>query len=331
MADRQMPVPAGPLAGICDRPDRRDPQAAGRAQRVRAPAADGPQPPVSPRPRPGPVRPGMLLRDRPRPGRRSGFPRPRARRLLAGPRRARRPDQPVAGGSRRSDVGGTHQRHRPARPSTRPWHDHRRRRPLRGRDRMLPPDPVPAGGHRQPGDPDRRGAWPPRPARYPAPSQHTQPAMSITAVVLVVLTAAGFPLLLWALGRAVTAAGERAPHGLGRPRHYLAGRLDALQITALIDGGDELLISLTTPTTENPQAVSGPLAKVFRVTASECSLPRVRRWRDEGTLLRAYLSDDGALMLADPMLGGNAACEPATTVTWQAPKPAIPQDQSPPD
>jgi hypothetical protein len=25
-------------------------------------------------------------------------------------------------------------------------------------------------------------------------------------------------------------------------------------------------------------------------------------------------------MLADPMLGGNAACEPATTVTWQAHK-----------
>jgi len=155
--------------------------------------------------------------------------------------------------------------------------------------------------------------------------------MSTTTVVLVVLTAAGFPLLLWAIGRAVTAAGERAPHGLGRPRHYLAGRLDALQITALIDGGDELLISLTTPTTEKPQAVSGPLAKVFRVTASECSLPRVRRWRDEGTLLRAYLSDDGALMLADPALGGNAACEPATTATWQDPKPAIPQDQSPPD
>jgi len=27
-------------------------------------------------------------------------------------------------------------------------------------------------------------------------------------------------------------------------------------------------------------------------------------------------------MLADPMLGGNAACEPATTVTWQARKRA---------
>jgi len=155
--------------------------------------------------------------------------------------------------------------------------------------------------------------------------------MSTTTVVLVVPAAAGFPLLLWAIGRAVTAAGERAPHGLGRPRQYLAGRLDAVRITALIDGGDELLISLTTPTTDEPQAVSRPLAKVFRVTASECSLPRVRRWRDEGTLLRAYLSEDGALMLADPALGGNAACEPATTATWQDPKPAISQDQSLPD
>jgi hypothetical protein len=155
--------------------------------------------------------------------------------------------------------------------------------------------------------------------------------MSTPTVVLIVLTAAGFPLLLWAIGRAVTATGERAPHGLGRPRHYLAGRLDAVQITALIDGGDELLVTLTTQTTGAHPAISGPLAEVFRVTASECSLPRVRRWRDEGTLLRAYLSEDGALMLADPALGGNAACEPATIATWQDPKPAISQDQSPPD
>ena len=153
--------------------------------------------------------------------------------------------------------------------------------------------------------------------------------MSPTAVVLVVLTAAAFPLLLWAIGRIVTALGERAPYS--RSRHYLAGRLDDVRITALIDGGDELLVSLTAPATGAALADSGPLAEVFRVTASECSLGRVRRWRDEGTLLRAYLSHDGALMLADPMLGGNAACEPATTVTWQAPKPTTSQDQSPPD
>jgi hypothetical protein len=68
--------------------------------------------------------------------------------------------------------------------------------------------------------------------------------MSATMVAPVVLTAAAFPLLLWAIGRAVTATGERAPHCLGRPRQYLAGRLDAVLITTLINGGDELLVSL---------------------------------------------------------------------------------------
>jgi hypothetical protein len=155
--------------------------------------------------------------------------------------------------------------------------------------------------------------------------------MKPTAVVLVALTAAAFPLLLWAIGRTVTAMGERAPYSRGRSHHYLACRLDGVRITGLIDGGDELLVSLAAPATDAPLAASGPLDKVFRVTASECSLARVRRWRDEGTLLRAYLSHDGAIMLADPILGGNAACEPATTVTWQARKPATSQDQSPPD
>ena len=48
--------------------------------------------------------------------------------------------------------------------------------------------------------------------------------MSPAAVVLVVLTAAAF-LLLWAIGRAVTAMGERAPGSGGRSRHHrhLAG------------------------------------------------------------------------------------------------------------
>jgi hypothetical protein len=152
--------------------------------------------------------------------------------------------------------------------------------------------------------------------------------MSPTAVVLIVLAAAAFPVLLWAIGRMVTAMGARAPYSRGQ-KQYLAGRLDGVRITALIDGGDELLVILTAPATNAPLAAAGPLAQVFRVTASECSLARVRRWRDEATLLRAYLSHDGALMLADPMLGGNAACEPATTVTWQTRKPTTAQDQSP--
>ncbi len=89
--------------------------------------------------------------------------------------------------------------------------------------------------------------------------------MSLTAVVLAVAAAAAFPLLLWAIGRTVTAIGERAPYSRGRAHHYMAERLD------------------------------------------------------------------GALMLADPVLGGNAACEPATTVTWQARKRTVSQDQSPAD
>lgn len=71
--------------------------------------------------------------------------------------------------------------------------------------------------------------------------------MSLTAVVLAVLTAAAFPPLLWAIGRAVTAMGEHAPYG--RSHQYLAGRLYGVRITALIDGGDELLVSLVTQTT----------------------------------------------------------------------------------
>jgi|SRR5579859_6705807 len=149
-------------------------------------------------------------------------------------------------------------------------------------------------------------------------------------VVLVVLIAAAFPPLLWAIGRAVTAIGERAPYSCGR-KQYLAGRLYGVRITALIDGGDELLVSLTGQTADESPAAGGPLDMVFRVTASECSLARVRRWRDEGTPLRAYLSHDGAVMLADPVLGGNAACEPATTAAWQNRRRTHSQDQSPPD
>jgi hypothetical protein len=54
-------------------------------------------------------------------------------------------------------------------------------------------------------------------------------------------------------------------------------------------------------------------------------LTRVRRWHDERTPLRAYPSHDGAIMLADPALGGNAPCEPPTTPdTYHA------QDEAPP-
>jgi hypothetical protein len=98
-----------------------------------------------------------------------------------------------------------------------------------------------------------------------------------------------------------------------------------VRISALVDGGDELLISLSVPDAGTAGSLADPLAPVFRVTARQCSLTRVRRWHDEGTVLRGYLSSERAVMLADPALGGNAACEPSITVVQQA----IPRDHSP--
>jgi len=132
--------------------------------------------------------------------------------------------------------------------------------------------------------------------------------MSATAVVLVVLTATAFPLLLWAIGHAVTAIGERALYGFGRRHQYLAGRLDGVRIIATVEGENEFLVTLATQTADATRATGDPL---------------------EGTPLRACLSEDGAVMLADPVLGGNAACEPPVTVTWHATERAISQDQSP--
>jgi hypothetical protein len=99
----------------------------------------------------------------------------------------------------------------------------------------------------------------------------------------------------------------------------------------LLDGGDELLVSLATSVADESPAGVGLLDQVFRVTASEYSLGRVRRRWDEGTVLRAYLSHDGAVIFGGPALGGNAACEPATTPTWQNRKRPISQEQPPPD
>jgi len=155
--------------------------------------------------------------------------------------------------------------------------------------------------------------------------------MSTTAVSLVALTAAGLVLLLWVIGRAVTAAGNRIPPAQGRSRHYLAGRLDGVQITTIIDYGDELLVSLATHDDELLVSLAthdAPLAGVFRITASTCSLTRVRRWHHESTPLRAYRSHDGAIMLADPALGGNAPCEPPITETRHARDQATHHDHS---
>jgi hypothetical protein len=113
----------------------------------------------------------------------------------------------------------------------------------------------------------------------------------------------------------------RIPPAQGRSRHYLAGRLDGVQITTIIGYGDELLVSLATR--------DAPLAAVFSITATTCSLTRVRRWHDESTPLRAYRSHDGAIMLADPALGGNAPCGPPVPDTYHARHEATPHDHSP--
>jgi hypothetical protein len=48
-------------------------------------------------------------------------------------------------------------------------------------------------------------------------------------------------LVLWAIGRAVTAAGSRRPAAAAPSRHYLAGRVHGVRITVVVAYEDELL------------------------------------------------------------------------------------------
>jgi hypothetical protein len=121
--------------------------------------------------------------------------------------------------------------------------------------------------------------------------------VSTTAIAL---AAVGFPLLLWAIGRAVTAIGARVAPAAGQPYP------GTVRITTVVACHDELLVSLATQ-------ADRPLAGVFRVTASEHSLAEVIRWAAEGTPLRARTDPDGAIMLTDPAHGGHARCEPPIT------------------
>jgi hypothetical protein len=146
--------------------------------------------------------------------------------------------------------------------------------------------------------------------------------MSTTAIIWAAAAAAGCPLLLWATGQAVTAIGARVLSAGVRPRQYLAGRLYGVRVTTVVACDGELLVSLATQ-------AGGPLAGVFRVTASECSLARVIRWHHERTPLRGHLSQDGAIMFADPALGGNAACEPSITTTSHTRERPATHDQAP--
>jgi hypothetical protein len=143
----------------------------------------------------------------------------------------------------------------------------------------------------------------------------------MAAIVVAAVAAAGFALLLWAIGRAVTAVASRVDAS-GRSRQYLAGRADGVHVITVVACDDEFLVTLAAP-------AGGRLPGVFRVAAAQWPLGRVSRWQEEGTPLRAYLSQDGAVMLADPVLGGNAACEPPIMLTGHAREQARTQDQAP--
>jgi hypothetical protein len=148
--------------------------------------------------------------------------------------------------------------------------------------------------------------------------------VSGAVIVWAVLGAAGFVLLLWAMGRGVTAVAARVGSADSESRRYSSERLDGVRITAVVAGDGELLVSLAAGT-------GGPLGGVLRIAAAESSLARVVRWADKGTPLRACLSQDGTVLLADPALKGSAACEPSSTPGARARAKAAPQDHWPTD
>ncbi|MHB2023777.1 MAG: hypothetical protein ACYCO3_10675 [Mycobacteriales bacterium] len=127
----------------------------------------------------------------------------------------------------------------------------------------------------------------------------------MTPIRAVIVTMA-FALVVWAAGRALTALAARNPSC--RTRQYLAGRVDRLRIAAVVAYEDELLVTLAADV--HPELA----ARAWRVAADASARTRLERWLDDATPLRAYRSADGAIMLADPVWGGNVACEPALAV-----------------
>jgi hypothetical protein len=115
----------------------------------------------------------------------------------------------------------------------------------------------------------------------------------------VVLAAAVISLLLWAIGRGVTAA------------------------------GDELLISLSAKAADAAGAAGDPLTPGIPGHRQPVLPGPGAALARERTVLRGYLSQDGAVMLADPVLGGNASCEPCITTVQQPARKTVPQDHSP--
>ncbi len=116
-----------------------------------------------------------------------------------------------------------------------------------------------------------------------------------------VAVAAAFICAVWAACRVLTARLEGAPP----IRQYLAGRRDDLQIADSVVYQDDLLVIFAADPT------IGLTANTWWVANEPTSHHRLEPWRDGSTVLRAYLSADGGTMLADPIWGGNVACEPA--------------------
>lgn len=139
-----------------------------------------------------------------------------------------------------------------------------------------------------------------------------------TIITVVLAVTAGFTFFAWAATRALNWAAARLPADPAAERQYLAGRVYGVRVTSLLACGDELLVTLAAA------AGSGLPDRVYRVTGDAYCRARVQRWRAAGRPLRGYLGADGAIMLADPVLGRNAACEPAPS-----PEPAGPATASP--
>lgn len=104
-----------------------------------------------------------------------------------------------------------------------------------------------------------------------------------------------------AVGRVLTMVAVRTPAG----RQYLAGRRDNLRVADFVVYGDELVVMFA------DDRNVGLSAHTWWTANEPSSRHRLERWRGESTWLRAYLSADGGIMLADPWWGGNVACEPA--------------------
>jgi hypothetical protein len=110
---------------------------------------------------------------------------------------------------------------------------------------------------------------------------------------------------VWASKRVLGALAEPLPP----TRHYLAGRHANLQMEDLIVYDDEVLLTFV-----NDRSIE-LTTHTWCAAREPSSQHRLERWREDRTSLHAYVSSDGAIMLADHRWGGNVACEPAVALT----------------